>query len=83
MQVAINLPGDFIEMQTASVIEREMRSSYALTLFKAERVTLSKAAELAGISIYDFIKLCKMDRISIIDVGKEELLRELESMRLT
>ncbi len=83
MQVAINLPGDFIEMQTASVIEREMRSSYALTLFKAERVTLSKAAELAGVNIYEFIELCKVNRISIIDVGKEELLRELESMRLT
>jgi predicted HTH domain antitoxin len=83
MQVAINLPSDFIEMQTASVIEREMRSSYALTLFKAERVTLSKAAELAGVTIYEFIKLCKVNKIPIIDMNKEELLQELESMRLT
>ncbi len=57
--VAINLPNDFVEMQTPAVIEREMRISYALALFKAARVTLSKAAELAGMTIYDFMKACK------------------------
>ena len=48
MQIATNLPNNFVEMQTAAVIEREMRTSYALALFKAARVTLSKAAELAA-----------------------------------
>ena len=81
MQVAINLPSDFVEMQTASVIEGEMRVSYALTLFKAARVTLSKAAELAGMTIYDFMKVCKENQIPVIDITREELLQELESMR--
>jgi len=81
MQIAINLPSDFVEMQTVSVIEREMRISYSLMLFKAERVTLSKAAQLAGITIYDFIKACKENQIPVIDITKEELLQEIESMR--
>lgn len=81
MQVAINLPSDFVEMQTASVIEGEMRVSYALTLFKAARVTLSKAAELAGMTIYDFMKVCKENQIPVIDITREALLQELESMR--
>lgn len=55
MPVAINLPSDVVARQTADVIEREMRISYALALFKAARVTLSKAAELADMNIYDFI----------------------------
>ena len=80
MQVAINLPSDFVEMQTTDVIEREMRVSYALALFKAARVTLSKAAELADMNIYDFIKICKENQIPVIDITREELLQELESM---
>jgi predicted HTH domain antitoxin len=80
MQVAINLPSDFVEMQTTDVIEREMRISYALALFKAARVTLSKAAELADMSIYDFVRTCKENQIPVIDITREELLQELESM---
>ena len=78
MPVAINLPSDFVAMQTADVIEREMRISYALALFKAARVTLSKAAELAGMTIYDFIRTCKENQIPVIDITREELLQELE-----
>ena len=71
---------DFVAMQTADVIEREMRISYALALFKAARVTLSKAAELADMNIYDFIRACKENQIPVIDITREELLQELESM---
>lgn len=81
MQIAINLPNDFVEMQTTSVIEREMRLSYALALFKAGRVTISKAAELAGLTLYDFIRSCKDNQIPVIDMTREELIEELESMR--
>ncbi|MEY6434299.1 UPF0175 family protein [Thioalkalicoccus limnaeus] len=81
MQIAINLPKDFVEMQTTSVIEREMRLSYALALFKAGRVTISKAAELAGLTLYDFIRSCKDNQIPVIDMTREELIEELESMR--
>ena len=81
MQIAINLPSDFVEMQTVRVIEQEMRISYSLMLFKAERVTKSKAAQLAGITIYDFIEACKENQIQVIDITKEELLQEIESMR--
>ena len=49
-------------------------------LFKAARVTLSKAAELADMTIYDFMKVCKENQIAVIDITREELLQELESM---
>jgi predicted HTH domain antitoxin len=81
MQVAVDLPRDFVEMQTAAVIEREMRVCYALALFKDARVTLSKSAELAGMNIYDFMAVCRDHRIPVIDITREELVQELESMR--
>ena len=61
MQIAVNLPNDFVDFQLAADIEKEMRLSYSLWLLKNARVTLSKAAELAGIDIYEFIDRLLVD----------------------
>jgi len=81
MQIAINLPNDFVSFQSAADIERDMRLSYSLWLFKNARVTLAKAAELAGLDIYDFMSACKQNEVAVIDISKEELLEELAGMR--
>ena len=80
MQIAVNLPNDFVDFQLAENIEKEMRLSYSLWLLKNARVTLSKAAELAGIDIYEFIAACKQNDVPVIDISKEELLEELVGM---
>jgi predicted HTH domain antitoxin len=80
MQIAINLPNDFVAFQSAAEIEKDMRLSYALWLFKNARVTLSKAAELAGMDVYDFLAACKQNEVPVIDISKEELLEELAGM---
>lgn len=77
MQVAIDFPNEFVLFQGEQEIRRDLQLSYALWLLKAERVTLSKAAELAGINIYDFMAACKENQIPVIDVAKEELLAEI------
>lgn len=56
MQIAINLPNDFVSFQSVADIEKDMRLSYSLWLFKNARGTLSKAAELAGMDIYAFME---------------------------
>lgn len=81
MLVNISLPNDFVALQPLEDIEREIRLSYALWLFKNSRVTLAKAAELTGVDIYEFIKICKQNSIAIIDITKDELLEEIESMK--
>jgi predicted HTH domain antitoxin len=77
MQIAIDLPNDFVGMQTEQAIAKEMRLAYALTLCKESRVSLAKAAELADLDLYAFIAACKNERISVIDTSRDELLREM------
>lgn len=77
MQIAIDLPNDFVASQAVADIRQEIRTSYALWLFQRERVTLSKAAELAGVSLFDFMGLCKSNGVAVIDVTRQELLDEL------
>lgn len=77
MQIAIELPNDFVAFQAVSDIRQEVRTSYALWLYQRERVTLVKAAEVAGVSLYDFMGICKSNQIPVIDITRDELLEEL------
>ncbi len=77
MQIAIDLPNDFVGMQTEQCLAQELRRAYALALFKESRVSLAKAAELAGLDIYGFMAVCKNEQIEFIDTSREELVREM------
>ncbi len=77
MQIAIDLPSDFVAFQAMPEIRQEVRTSYALWLYQRARVTLAKAAELAGVDLYDFMKICKENQIPVIDISPEELQAEL------
>lgn len=83
MQIAIDLPNDFVAFQAVPEIKQEIRTSYALWLYQRERVTLVKAAELAGINLYDFMTVCKTNRVPVIDITRDELLEEMNGFTLT
>lgn len=83
MQIAIELPNDFVASQAVSDIRQEVSTSYALWLYQQERVTLVKAAEVAGVSLYDFMDICKSNRIPVIDITRDELLDELTGLNPT
>lgn len=80
MQVAIDLPSDLVAFQGAADTRQELRTSYALWLFQRERVTLAKAAEVAGMSLYEFMGVCKSNQIPVIDMSRDELMAELEGL---
>jgi predicted HTH domain antitoxin len=80
MKFAIELPSSFVEFQAHAQIEHDMRLAYALWLLKGAKVTIAKAAELAGLNIYEFIKACKDNQVAVIDISRDELLEELEGL---
>ncbi len=77
MQIAIELPNDFAAFQTEPVLRMEISMSYAIWLYQRGRVTLAKAAELAGVSLYDFMAACKENHVPVIDLTRDELIDEL------
>jgi predicted HTH domain antitoxin len=78
MNIAIELPDSYAILQDLNSIQKELLLFYALMLFKQGRVSLSKAANISNLDIYDFMKECKKNLIPVIEVSKEELLQELE-----
>lgn len=51
----------FMVLREKQSVAQEMRLSYALQLFKSAKITLSKAAQLAGLNHYEFIDACKKE----------------------
>jgi predicted HTH domain antitoxin len=43
-------------------------------------VTLAKAAEVADMSLYDFMALCKVSQIPVMDFSRDELEAELAGL---
>lgn len=81
MQVAIDLPNDFVAFQAVADIRQEIRNAYALCHYQRERVSLAKAAEIAGLSLYDFMSLRKSDQFPVIDVSRDEFMAELAGVQ--
>jgi len=77
MQIAIELPNDFVNFQGIDETRQEVTTSYALWLVQQGRVTLSKAAELVGVDLYDFMMTCKRNKVPVIDISRDELIAEL------
>ena len=80
MQLAIELPNDFMALESEQEVQQEVQLSYALRLYKHAKVTISRGAQLASMDIYQFMAACKKEEIQVIDVSKEELTSELKGM---
>ena len=53
----------------------------ALRLFESGQVTLARGAQLAGVSLEEFIEILGKAGIAIVDYPPEELADELEAAR--
>ena len=61
----------------AGNVEEEVRLAYAVDLFLRGVVSAERAAELAGMSLYDFLAELRKRRISAYLYSDEELREEL------
>lgn len=69
MQISIELPSSFVAFESVAQIQQDMKLSYALMLFKMGKVSIAKAADLAGLNLYTFMHECKKHQISVMDEG--------------
>jgi predicted HTH domain antitoxin len=75
----INFPADLLALLRVSRQEmaQEVQQWVALELFRSRRVSAGKAAEVAGVSLADFMDLTRQHGIPWVDYTDEELETEL------
>jgi predicted HTH domain antitoxin len=82
MHIHFEIPTECTEDDSAEHITDEVKLSYALWLFKQARVTIGKAAKLAGLTLYDFMGACKLHQVSVINITEQELRDEIMSSNI-
>ena len=64
---------------TKERIANESRKLLALKCFKEKVLSLGRAAELSGLSKWDFIEFLSDNNVPVLDYEEDELAREFET----
>jgi predicted HTH domain antitoxin len=81
MQVSIDLPDVYFSFYDKPTLVKELQLSLALILFKQSKVSITKAANIAGMDLYEFMKECKKNEIPVINISVEEQNEEWNNLK--
>jgi predicted HTH domain antitoxin len=75
MQVTLTVP------EAANLSETDAQLLFAMKLFEAEKLSLGKAAEVAGLSYRTFYELLTRYNIPVVSYSDDEVKMDLENAR--
>ena len=75
--MTVELPADV--MESARISAEEVRLEIAVALFRVERLSLGRAAELAGLSVQTFLEILCLRRIGV-HYGVEDALEDARTL---
>ena len=81
MQVLVDLPDEYFSFYDKPTLAKEIQVSLALLLFKQSKISIGKAANIAGMDLYEFMKECKKNEIPVVSITVDELNDEWESIQ--
>ena len=81
VEVKIRIPSELAELASPRSVEEELRLLVALELYREGRVSLGKAAELAGLSLREFLYELRSRRVPL-NYDLEELEKDMETVRI-
>ena len=75
--MTVELPADV--MESARISAEEVRLEIAVALFRVERLSLGRAAELAGLSVQTFLEILCFRQIGV-HYGVEDALEDARTL---
>jgi predicted HTH domain antitoxin len=75
MQMTLTIP------DAANVSEVDAQILFAIKLFETEKLSLGKAAEVAGLSYRTFYELLVRYGVPVVDYSEEDIKAEIENAR--
>ena len=77
--LTVTFPNDFelAVSTTSDELEAQVRLMAALKMFELGKLSLGKAAELAGMSRVEFFEMCGRYKVSVFNYAPEDLKNEL------
>jgi len=78
MQISFSLPESQFITETPEAVTQKIRWYAALGLYQAGELSIGAASELAGVDRYEFLELCKRERVTLHTQTPEELEADLK-----
>lgn len=80
ISLKVNIPSDLLPLLRVSQqeLEQEVQHWVALELFRGRKISAGKAAEVAGVSLSDFMDITRQHNVAWVDYTDDELEVELQ-----
>lgn len=81
--IQVELPSDILLAlnEDESVLQKDIKLSYAIRLYQLQKLTIGKASQLAGISRFEFESKLAENQIQISNLTYEDVLDDLRKLR--
>ena len=82
-KISIDLPFDILLALNESEIElkKRIKISLAVRLYKSEKLTIGKAAQVSGLSRYEFESYLSENNIPISNLTYEDIMGDVEKFK--
>lgn len=81
MQVSIDLTDSYFSLYDEKTLIQEIQLGFALFLFRQGKISIGKAAQIARLDIYEFMKECSKQQIPIINLTEEDIQKEWNELQ--
>jgi predicted HTH domain antitoxin len=81
--IPVDFPSDIFLALNENEIElkKDIKISYAMRLYQLEKVTIGKAAQLAGLSRFEFERVLSDNRISISNLNIDDINEDFKKLK--
>lgn len=81
--ISIDLPSDILIAlnETEAELKKRIKTSLAMRLYKLQKLTIGKAAQLSGLSRFEFETLLAENEISISNLTISDVMDDCEKLK--
>ncbi|NGZ89907.1 UPF0175 family protein [Psychroflexus maritimus] len=81
--VSIDFPNDIVLAlnESENDLKKRIKVTLAIQLYKLQKLTIGKAAQLSGMSRFEFEKELSKNKISISNLNEEDVLSDIEKLK--
>lgn len=82
-KISVDFPNDILLAlnESENDLKKRIKITLAIQLYKLQKLTIGKAAQLSGMSRLEFEKELSKNKISISNLSKEDVLNDVEKLK--
>ena len=81
--ISVDFPNNILLAlnESESDLKKRIKITLAIQLYKLQKLTIGKAAQLSGMSRFEFEKELSINKISISNLSEEDVLSDIEKLK--